>query len=197
MLANIFSDNSVCSRRTFDTNIYSYGIICLYTVVICMYHYWKSDSLSKLRSYKLTNSFSVCFSENNTYETIGPGSSIGFSSLLFGLPSLNNVCTLTHCVLIYINVQTFNAALQQAPLLYRTVYRTRQLILAKYQSNYEVKMIENPHYTKRKRRLKLKYKNLNQRLIKNGKYIINNPHYFYFWQIVLAKENKFCVFLVC
>lgn len=54
-------------------------------------------------------------------------------------------------------------------------------------------MIENPHYTKRKRRLKLKYKNLNQRLIKNGKYIINNPHYFYFWQIVLAKENKFCV----
>ncbi|KAI4458628.1 voltage and ligand gated potassium channel [Holotrichia oblita] len=105
--------------------------------------------------------------ENNTYETIGPGSSIGFSSLLFGLPSLNNVCTLTHCVLIHINVQTFNAALQQAPLLYRTVYRTRQLILAKYQSNYEVKMIENPHYTKRKRRLKLKYKKLNHRLIEN------------------------------
>lgn len=109
------------------------------------------------------------FADNNTYETIGPGSSIGFSSLLFGLPSLNNVCTLTHCILIYIDVRTFNSALQQTPLLYRTVYKTRQLILAKYQSNYEVKMIENPHYTRRKKKLKLKYKKLNEKMIKNSK----------------------------
>ncbi|GJQ74387.1 hypothetical protein Trydic_g21261 [Trypoxylus dichotomus] len=109
--------------------------------------------------------------ENNTYETIGAGSAIGFSSLLFGLPSLNNVCTLTHCILIHINVQTFNTALQQTPLLYRTVYKTRQLILAKYQSNYEVKMIENPHYTKRKKKLRIKSKKLNERMLRNKSFV--------------------------
>ncbi|XP_071050817.1 uncharacterized protein [Onthophagus taurus] len=121
--------------------------------------------------YIICKGYCLQQTESNTYKNLSPGTAIGFSSLLFGLPSMNNTYTSTHCVLIYIDVTTFNNALRHTVGLYKIVYKARQRVLAKYNANYEVRMIENPHYTKMRGDFKMKNKKINEKFITNKSFI--------------------------
>ncbi|KAF9418586.1 hypothetical protein HW555_004634, partial [Spodoptera exigua] len=55
--------------------------------------------------------------ENNTERVIGPGSHVGLLVLLYGVPTLSTVVTLTHCKLVSVSHYAYTSALSLFPAM--------------------------------------------------------------------------------